>query len=278
MSTRDTPEISSAYGSIDSAAFHDGQAVDAHLERVVTMNANRLQAKGQHIYTLNWQDNPIDDEINFRWIPSTSWTRVSDPIPIQYPPGLSKADVRIHARILGSETIWMQIATKAQPFSRSATTSDTNTLALTGDGDDDIDPYGKDDIWIDPSGYDELDIRLTGIATTVAGDSGVGGPNTRTGYGGSFTYAENWIGHAGAGSFIAGGYSLAGSEIVFDDGGGFNVRRLVTSVPGTNLLYFAPVLDSATLTAVQAADDWEIYRLPTIGLVSISLAAVERTV
>lgn len=276
MSTRDTPEIASEYGSIDSTYFHDGQSVDAHFERVVAMNANRQQAKGQHIYSINWQDNPIDDEINFRWVPSTSWTKVSDPIPLQYPPGLSKADIRISARILGSTTIWMQVATRAQPFSRAATTSGTNTLALTGDGDDDIDPYGKDDLWLDPSGEDELDIRLTGIATTDLADDTIGGPNTRTDYGGSFTYAENWIGHAGAGSFIVDGYSLSGAEIVFDDGGGFNVRRLVTSVPGTNLLYFAPALDAATLALVQAADDWEIYELPTIGLVSISLASVER--
>ena len=282
MSLSDTPEIADAFGAYDSVALERGNAVDAHLVRNVIRNSNRLSAKGEHIVTLGpWAQpgEPFNSYKHYRWIPTTHWTRLLPPVPIAYRRGLRTAEVRLHARVSSTHTVTLQIGTKAQPFSVGATSAGTNTLDLVGVGGS-ADSYEKTGLLLDPSGYDELDIRAIAEPTTDLADDTLGGANERSDVGGvsyfstfvTTTPASWWTASPSQDSF-----ANLGTEVAFDvTGSGYTDRRLLI-LTGTRHFFFAPILDDVTLNAVQSFDDFVLYQLPTLGLMSLTIAAEGRS-
>lgn len=281
MSTSDVPEIADVFGAYDSVALERGNAVDAHLVRNVIRNSNRLAAKGEHVLTLAW---PYPAEYFnsygfYRWIPTTHWTRLLPPIPIAYRRGLRTAEVRLHAAISLTHTITLQVGTRAQPFSKGATAAGTNTLDLVGTGGG-VESYEKTGLLLDPSGYDELDIRAIAEPTTDLADDTLGGANERSDVGGvsylstlfTTTPTSWWTASPSIDSFAS-----IGTEVAFDvTGTGYTDRRLII-LSAARHLAFAPELDDVTLNAVQSFDDWVLYQLPTIGLLSLTLAMEGRS-
>lgn len=287
MSNHDVPEIASIYGGPDSDTFADGRSLDAHIARVCLTNSNRLAAKGEQIMALDWpvRRGATDLDGHHRWAPATSWTRLLPPFPIAYRRGLRTATLSVLARVSEDHTILMQVATKSQPFARGADETTTNTIELTGDSDNDVDVYTKTGLWIDPSGYDELDIRILGESTTDLADTD-GGP-VQEDPAETQQYRLNRIHIATTLSGFTPNLWLTttGAEIEFLDGVGASIggRRLIvghtqsTVTGGTALTYyFSPSLTTSEQTDAIAGDDFFVYRLPSIGVVSISLTAEER--
>lgn len=280
-------------------------AVDAHHARVMTMNSNRLLAKQEHLFALmvprqegdtitgggeapflnTWSDGIRS------WVPTTAWMRLTAPFPIAKKPGLHRAELRVMARVSGSHTVYLQVATKARPFNSSAAPSSSNVITLTGDGDDDVDSYTKTGLWIDPAPYEEISIYVKALPTGDQADTTIGGdPNARSDEPSiTFAYEPTFLKGPSSGGNVdwtIPGWSRTGAELVFFDvDGGTIARRIITSVTqegpisgGTRQLHFAPALTDAQLHQVQLGDDWAVFALPTIGLVGLTLAAEARTV
>lgn len=288
LSLFDVPEVAALYGALDSDTVADGRALDAHLTRTVTTNTNRLMGKGAHLATLTWPIRPTSGDYDglHRWAPNSyfipipsrfSWTAITAPIPLNYRRGLRTFEARIRARVYG--TVWLQFATRAHPFYTQASVPfHANTLELD-DTADALDDFSQAGMLLDPSGYDELTIYARAVSneSDLADDTVGGAPNDRSGLGVTPTYAESWLGFAGAGTWVERGYMYLGTEIAFRDGLGAEITRRQITGATPNTLWWGSPLTDAELTDVIAGDDFSLYRLPTIGLGTISIAAEGRT-
>ena len=296
MSTRDTPEIATTFGALDSSGFVDGMAVDAHHCREFTRNGNHLLAKEEQLFSLmvpRQEGDSVfsgdDQSPNYliwtdairSWVPSSHWMKIVAPFPVAKKPGLHRAEARVFARISGSHTVYLQIATKGRPFDRNAGPSSPNVITLLGDGDDDVDSYTKTGMWIDPGGYEDIQLYVKGLPTGDQAPASGGDPNARSDYpSADFQYDyDNIFDYQNVGTWASPGWSRTGAEVVFYNADASVItRRIVTAVTEQRQLFFAPRLSDHELRQVRGGDDWAIFALPTIGLVSVSMAAEARTV
>lgn len=285
MSLIDTPEIASAYGTLDDTAFEDGMCFHAHMARTITMNASRLASKGQHLFTLVYPIQTANGETTYNGartiVPTTAWTRLTAPIAIPKRPGLSSATVYVMAQIWTGHQVWMQVTSQAHPFLNTATPQSTNVIEMVGTGS--LTAYNKSGILVSAGQYDEIEILVKGVPTTDS-PSLADSPDDRSGLSTQPQY--EWRGLLAVASettWTTSGYSRAGTEIEFYDANAEIItRRVIVGVDGQGLygydyLEWYPPLSHAELDRVREADDWALFQLPTIQMSCFSMAADPRS-
>lgn len=135
------PDIGALFGALDSAAFGDGTAFNAHHLRALARSAHRLLTKPQQVACLVWPLNAGvgDGETPIAYhglsvaVPP-EWTRILAPIPISKRPGLTRADIRVTAQVTDTFDVLLQFATRERPFNPLASPTDPNVMVLAGDG------------------------------------------------------------------------------------------------------------------------------------------------
>lgn len=292
MATVDTPETAPLFGALDSTAITDGSAYNAHVVREITRNANRQAGRGQHLVTLLWPMSSFDWTYNpdgsvhtlhglRSWVPTTHWIRLVPATPIAFRPGLRRAEVMVDARVSTGHTVLLQVATRAKPYNHRSVASSNNVISLVGTGSDA--EYLQDEFLIDPAGYDDIELFVKGLPTSDGANTAEGGtPADRSGLSVTPVYALDYIEATAAdgAAWISPGWASSGAEIAFYRADGTEItRRIVTAVDDTNdplRLYFTPPLTPASHYEVVQGDDFTVFALPTLEVVSFTLAAEPR--
>lgn len=188
------------YGALDSNAFDDnafasggpemyGMPYSAHLLRTMGMDHNRLMTKPESLFNLIWpsttrEEHNEEDIETFGGIALPEWKRVHPPIPIFKKPGHTKLDVYFTMRVEVKDnsaqdaTIFVQVATGAQPFSHLADNSATGVEAVTANLTDSFTDYTISGVRMLPGTYDELSIWIKGDYVNVAPATGTFGSPT----------------------------------------------------------------------------------------------------
>lgn len=300
MSTYNKGEVPAAYAALDSAFFQDGMAMDTHGAAVITDNANFQLGTEAQILQLPWPR--MDGDVrgttaedwdfgtyadHFRtWVPTNFWMPLTGVLPMPKPPGPTRGEVRVRARVSDSHVVMLQFATRASPFDPNAGRYASNVLLCLGDNDNDVDPYSFAYLPLLEDRGESLQIYAKAAPTNDAptGNDGNRGYDNRTDSPGTNIYYEvDRLLMANSG-WIHDGYPRAGAEIEIRDAGGDAIGRwpiiaagLAADPASGNALRFLqwfPPLAPQQQQDANAGDDWQIYALPNLSLASVTIGTV----
>lgn len=130
-----TPEFPSVTGLLDEDALVVGHFPDAHVLRALGNASNRLAGRGNYLVHEVFRRAGNDDQIGTTgFYASDRWQRVRAFPLLERKAHLTRADVRIRARITSGATVVFQMATGAVPFREAAKYATTNTMLAVGTG------------------------------------------------------------------------------------------------------------------------------------------------
>lgn len=182
-----TPEIPTSYTAVDSDAFGDGFAGNAHPLRLMTLMHNRLMAKGHPLCSLVWAaelgaDESVANGKLQQFAHIGRWREIVPPVYCPKKPGLAVADVRGKIRIVGTiaDELLLQFSTFRRPFNEHATAGDSNVVRIVGDGTSTYQDVSLDGLALRRElASERLRIHVRGIRTGRLGDTATNGsPNT----------------------------------------------------------------------------------------------------
>lgn len=292
-----TPHNPGQYTALDSAYFRDGMAMDAHGASTLIGNAVHMYATGPQLLALAWprqdpgvsgNDSPVGADSHqlygtwadgFRtWVPSGWWIPLLPPVPFAKAPGFNRATAKVEARVTADHQIMLQIATRARPFSDSAGPFSPNVIMLVGDGDDDVDDYTRNHMWLDPSREERVQLWAKAFPTDDAPFADGSTPQARV----TLPSTVFWLTHdrlyyssGSPPSWNSPGWGRTGAEIEFsDDNGNVVARRSILDVANDNRsLGLWPHLSQAEVVQARTGDDWRIFAAPNLSLMGVSLGA-----
>lgn len=277
-----SPEIGTTYGAIDSTAFTDGRPFGAHMLRSMIRGRNRLVAKGHEVFNLAWPVEQVDAGDStmvypFSVVAPPFWVPMFPPINVPKKPGLTSLRVFFTALINGSETIQVQVATRAQPF-RDQSSAYTE---FTADGDDDFDQYLCDAVPASADDYERIQVWFRGVPSgTLVSTGTVGTPNTSTSS--SMVISPNMVvlSSASWNAATSATNNLAenGTAVVFNGQlGPVAYPRLVIDVQSDRFT-FAPDLTLNELADARLGQDFDLIQLPQLALANLGGYLEGRTV
>lgn len=290
MSTWLTPEIASAFGALDGAAFTDGRALDALTLRTMAMQANRLISVGHQAFNLVWPEQQVTFEgvsqYFFDAVASPSeWEMLHPPITFPKLPGLDSGKIYIRANIPSGDDVIVGVET-------GRSNRDDLTATLTGTGS--FANYSISSVPFDLGAIDQLTLWFRGgfkgdlMNTTTYGTLNTGSAalsaSPLRGWGRDYLVdaSNNW--NTGAGNLAEAGHYIQ----IVDDYGGSDPRvmwrRKIVALPLSDRLEWGPALTRDVFLAFRAAiantavtTQWEIRKLPTIAVSQIMCVLDSRT-
>lgn len=172
-----TPEFPSVTGLLDEDALVVGHFPDAHVLRSIGAASNRLAGRGNYLVHEVFRRAGNDEQIGTTGFNvGTGWQRIRDFPACERKPHLSRADVRIRARITPGASVVFQIATAAVAFRRDATRATTNTIVANGTGNFEL--Y-QGQIELGRSTVEDISLHAYGDPTGALANTAIyGSPNT----------------------------------------------------------------------------------------------------
>lgn len=286
------PEVASLFGALDSLSIADGEALSSHLLRVLAMTGNHLTVKGQPLFNLPW---PIFQTItasgagydNFTALGWLSWVKILPTITIPKVALLNRASLRVSANVTNGQRIYLQFATLAKPFDRNQSINASSSLGMLGTGA--FANYDLDEVPISEGGFEQFEIYARGSHNSLTlGDTATyGSPNAGTI---TETYADRilvggpptW--NKGPNSTLRNDWASGGHFVDFLDAGGNQIatpRQIigvgdVAVLASEVALVFTPPLTPSEQQGVQAANHFQIVKMPGFTLSNIAAAAQQR--
>ena len=130
-----TPEFPSVTGVLDEDALVVGHFADAHVLRSIGNASNRLAGRGNYLVHEVFRRGGNDEQIGTTgFYAGEQWQKLRSFPLLERKPHLTRADVRIRARITSGSTVVFQLETGSIRFRDSAKFATVNTIVAVGTG------------------------------------------------------------------------------------------------------------------------------------------------
>ena len=291
-------EIATEFGGIHSDELADGKPLDSWLLRAMARSSNLLATHGEPALSILYDsDLSTGDETggSMRGVGNMFWQEIfPGAVTVTKKGGLVSFELKIIAKINGTDTIQFQIGTDATGgLSQAVSSSSPNVMSCKGDGSNAWQTFTLSGIPAAPGRFEHVSIAARGEMpeTPTEADAGAyGGPSSGTIIG--YNQISQGVGNlyaAAAWNIATPNIASTGHAVRFLNSSGQDAiaARTVIGVgaehPGgsgsgtTNGLYYAPGPDFVLQARTLVGSTYQVIELPRWRLAHVGLWTEDRT-